>query len=64
MVSGYPTSTSFPRVDDWSMDPRVLGRHKHNLIKIIICKANKQHMSLHWARESSSSLMDAHVSIL
>ena len=27
MVSGYPTSTSFPQVDDWSMDPQVLGRH-------------------------------------
>ena len=25
MVSGYPTSTSFPQVDSWSMDPRVLG---------------------------------------
>ena len=28
MVSGYPTSTSFPRVDDWSTDPWVLGCHK------------------------------------
>ena len=28
MVSGYPTSTSFPRVDGWSIDPRVLGHHK------------------------------------
>ena len=27
MVLGYPTSTSFPRVDGWSMDPRVLGCH-------------------------------------
>ena len=27
MVSGYLTSTSFPRVDGWSTDPRVLGRH-------------------------------------
>ena len=27
MVLGYPTSTSFPRVDAWSMDPWVLRRH-------------------------------------
>ena len=28
MVSGYPTFTSFPQVDDgWSTDPQVLGRH-------------------------------------
>ena len=27
VVSGYPTSTSLPRVDGLSMDPRVLGRH-------------------------------------
>ena len=27
MVSGYSTSTSFLRVDGWSTDPRVLGRH-------------------------------------
>ena len=27
MVSVYPTSTSFSRVDGWSTDPRVLGRH-------------------------------------
>ena len=27
MVSGYPTSTSIPRVDELSTDPRVLGRH-------------------------------------
>ena len=27
MVSGYPTSISFPWVDGWSMDPRVLGSH-------------------------------------
>ena len=27
VVSGYPTSTSFLRVDAWSTDPRVLGRH-------------------------------------
>ena len=28
MVSGYPTSTSFSRVGDWSTNPWVLGRHK------------------------------------
>ena len=28
VVSGYPTFTSFPRVDGLSMDPRVLGCHK------------------------------------
>ena len=28
MVLGYSTSTSFLQVDDWSTDPRVLGRHK------------------------------------
>ena len=27
MISGYSTFTSFPRVDDWSKDPQVLGRH-------------------------------------
>ena len=27
MVSGYPTSTSLPRVNGLSIDPRVLGRH-------------------------------------
>ena len=27
MLLGYPTSTSFLPVDDWSTDPRVLGCH-------------------------------------
>ena len=27
MVSGYLSSKNFPRVDNWSTDPRVLGRH-------------------------------------
>ena len=27
MVSGYPTSTSLPRVDGLSTDPWVLGHH-------------------------------------
>ena len=27
VVSGHPISTSFPQVDGWSTDPRVLGRH-------------------------------------
>ena len=27
MVLGYPTSASFPRVDGWSTNPWVLGRH-------------------------------------
>ena len=27
MVSGYPKFTSFPQVDGWSTNPRVLGRH-------------------------------------
>ena len=27
LVSGYLKSTGIPRVDDWSTDPRVLGRH-------------------------------------
>ena len=30
MVSGYPTSTSFLRVDGWSTDPQVLGCHTNN----------------------------------
>ena len=30
VVSGYPTTTSFSRVDELSIDPWVLGRH--NLI--------------------------------
>ena len=28
VVSGYPKSTSFLQVDDWSTDPRVLGHHR------------------------------------
>ena len=31
MVSGYLTSTSFPWVDSWSTDPRVLRRHNNGL---------------------------------
>ena len=31
MVSGYPTSTIFPRVDGWLTDPQVLGRHNFYL---------------------------------
>ena len=31
MVSGYSTSTSLPRVDELSTDPRVLGHHNMNL---------------------------------
>ena len=27
VVSGHPISTSFPQVEGWSTDPRVLGRH-------------------------------------
>ena len=27
MISGYPISISFPLVDGWSTDPRVLGCH-------------------------------------
>ena len=27
VVSGHPISTSFSRVDGWSMDPWVLRRH-------------------------------------
>ena len=34
MVLGYPTSTSFPRVDGWSTNPRVLGRHRFNPIGV------------------------------
>ena len=30
-VSGHPISTSFPQVDNWSMDLRVLGRHMYLL---------------------------------
>ena len=26
-VSGHPISMSFSQVDDWLIDPRVLGRH-------------------------------------
>ena len=26
-VSGHSISISFPQVDSWSIDPRVLGRH-------------------------------------
>ena len=33
MVPGYPTSTSFSRVDGWSTDPRVLGRHRYIIIQ-------------------------------
>ena len=33
MVSSYPTSTSFPQVDGWSTDPRVLGVTKITLPK-------------------------------
>ena len=28
VVSSYSISTVFPRIDDWSKDPRVLGRHR------------------------------------
>ena len=35
---GYPTSTSIPRVDELSTDPRVLGRHiedgKHQVFRL------------------------------
>ena len=34
MVSGYPTSISFPRVDDWSTNLRVLECH---IIIIVAC---------------------------
>ena len=27
-VSGHPISTSFPQVDSWSTDPRVLRCHR------------------------------------
>ena len=30
MVSGYPTSTSIPRVDGLSTDPREMGRHNEH----------------------------------
>ena len=41
MVSSYPIFTSFPRVDGWSTDPQVLGRHKTNKfsLNIFITKA-------------------------
>ena len=29
-VSGHPISTSFSQADDWSTDPRVLGRHNRS----------------------------------
>ena len=32
-VSGCPISTSFPQVDEWSTDSRVLGRHRITWIK-------------------------------
>ena len=31
MISGYLISTSFPWVDDWSTDPRVLGCHRYHI---------------------------------
>ena len=31
-VSGYTISTSFPQVDSWSTNARLLGRHKYNTI--------------------------------
>ena len=31
---GYPTSTSIPRVDRLSTDPRVLGRHTIHVCKV------------------------------
>ena len=34
MVSGYPTSTSFARVDGWSTDTWVLGGHKVSTLQL------------------------------
>ena len=31
MISSYTISTSIPRVDELSTDPRILGRHKASL---------------------------------
>ena len=42
MVTGYPISTSFLWVDDWSTDPRVLGRYKNNLMRMIMMKKYNQ----------------------
>ena len=36
MVSGYEKSTSFPRVDSWSTNPRVLSRHNEGHLRIVI----------------------------
>ena len=33
MVSGYPTSTNLPRVDELSTDPQDLRRQKNNVSK-------------------------------
>ena len=33
VVSGYPKSTEILRVDGWSTDPRVLGRHTRKKVK-------------------------------
>ena len=30
VVSSYPISTSFPRVDGWSTNPRVMGHHNNS----------------------------------
>ena len=46
MVSGYPTSTSFPLVDGLSTDPRVLGRHNNNLKKSCIIRISKTSLDM------------------
>ena len=35
VASGNPTSTSIPRVDGWSTDPRVSGRYNDGFVFII-----------------------------
>ena len=37
VVSGYLKSTGIPRVDSWSMDPRVLGATTINLDIVSSC---------------------------